>query len=265
MCGVFGLITGSGFYDIPELVDRSVEAVETPFGGPVAVTTGTWRGQPVCFIARHGTDHSIPPHAINYRANVAALRTVGATSVLATAVSGSMNPAMPPGSLVLISDFLNFTSGRDVTFFDGSARPIVAGEPPGRPVRHTDMSTPYDPELRALVRRAAADEGVDLADGAVYCTADGPRFETPAEIRMMAMVGGDLVGMTGYPEVALAVEAGLRYASIGVVSNLAAGISAEPLSADDIMSLIDEVADPLYRVIGRTVELAGEAPHEVGR
>ncbi len=256
---MFGLITGSGFYDIPELVDRSVEAVETPFGGPVAVTTGRWRDRDVCFIPRHGADHSVPPHAINYRANIAALATVGARSVLATAVSGSMNPTMEPGSLVLIADFLNFSSGREVTFFDGSARPIVAGDRPPRPVVHTDMSAPYDPDLRALVRRAAIDEGVALADGAVYCTADGPRFETPAEIRMMANLGGDLVGMTGYPEVALAVEAGLRYASIGVVSNLAAGISPEPLSADDIMALIGEVTDPLHRLIGRTVELSSEA------
>lgn len=256
---MFGLITGSGFYDIPELVDRSVEAIDTPFGGPVTVTTGTWRGHPVCFLARHGSDHSIPPHAINYRANIAALATVGATSVLATAVSGAIDPDLAPGSLVLIEDVLNFTSGREATFFDGTARPIVAGTTPPKPVVHTDMTTPYDPGLRALVARAAVDEDIDLADGAVYCTADGPRFETPAEIRMMGTLGGHLVGMTGYPEVVLAVEAGLPYASIGVVSNLAAGISPEPLSADDIMALIDDVTDPLHRLIGRTVELSSEA------
>ncbi len=256
---MFGLITGSGFYDIPDLVDRSVISVDTPFGGPVPVTTGRWRDRPVCFLPRHGSDHSIPPHAINYRANIAALKAAGATDVLATAVSGSMNPAMAPGALVLISDVLNFTSGREATFFDGTARPVVAGDPAPRPVVHTDMSDPYDATLRDLVRRAAIDEGVELADGAVYCTADGPRFETPAEIRMMAQLGGDLVGMTGYPEVVLAVEAGLRYASIGVVSNLAAGISPEPLSADDIMALISDVTDPLHRLIGRTVERSGEA------
>ena len=122
---MFGLITGSGFYDIPDLVDRRVESVPTAFGSPVTVTLGSWSGNEVCFIPRHGSDHSIPPHAINYRANVAALKTIGATSVLATAVSGAINPDMPPGSLVLISDFLNFSSGRQVTFFDGSSRPIV--------------------------------------------------------------------------------------------------------------------------------------------
>lgn len=266
---MFGLITGSGFYDIPELTDRSVESVETPFGGPVAVTTGRWRGSDVCFIPRHGSDHSIPPHGINYRANISALKTMGARSVVATAVSGGINADMPPGAMVLISDFLNFTSGREATFFDGSNRPITfeaqagaqeAAKNPNVPIKvvHTDMSAPYDRELRSLILRAADDENVPLGDGAIYCTADGPRFETPAEIRMMRTLGGDLVGMTGFPEVALAVEAGMRYASIGLVSNVAAGMADEPLSVEDIMSLMETATDPLYRLIGRTVELSGE-------
>ncbi|MEM7271785.1 MAG: MTAP family purine nucleoside phosphorylase [Actinomycetota bacterium] len=266
---MFGLITGSGFYDIPELADRRVEAIDTPFGGPVDVTVGTWRGAEVCFIPRHGAGHTIPPHRINYRANIAALAAMGATSVLATAVSGGINPDMAPGAFVLISDVLNFTTGRDDTFFDGSNRPIVPGRVDADPVGpvgpvgpvkvvHTDMSDPYDPSLRALVRRAAAEEDVPLLDGGVYCTTNGPRFETPAEIRMLRTLGGDLVGMTGYPEVVLAVEAGMRYASIGVVSNVAAGMGDEPLSVDDIIGLIDEAADPLYRLIGRTVALAAD-------
>jgi 5'-methylthioadenosine phosphorylase len=267
---VFGLITGSGFYDIPEMTDRSVELVPTRFGDPVSVTMGRWRGTDVCFIPRHGSGHSIPPHAINYRANIAALATIEARSIIATAVSGAINPGMEPGSLVLISDFLNFTSGRAATFFDGSGLPIVdgadepggqAGQPPpgSHRVRHTDMTTPYHPGLRETLRRAAADQSVPLTDGAVYCTTDGPRFETPAEINMMRILGGDLVGMTGYPEVALAVEAGLPYASIGVVSNPAAGMNTEPLSIDDIMAIIDLAADPLHRLIGRAVELQGQA------
>ncbi|MCL4143611.1 UNVERIFIED_CONTAM: hypothetical protein GTU68_049822, partial [Idotea baltica] len=238
---VFALVTGSGFYDIPELVDRAVESVPNPFGDPVTVTTGRWRGADVCFVPRHGSDHSIPPHGINYRANISALATIGATSIVATAVSGAINPDMAPGSLVVISDFLNFTSGRDTTFFDGSRRPIVAGDP------------------GAESEPAAELEQVRLLDGAVYCTTDGPRFETPAEINMMRVLGGDLVGMTGYPEVALAVEAGLPYASIGVVSNPAAGMNAEPLSIDDIVAIIDTTAEPLYRLIGRTIELQAAA------
>lgn len=258
--GPVGLITGSGFYDIPDLEDRSSRSVETPFGGPVPITTGRWRGAEVCFIARHGTDHSIPPHGINYRANISALAAAGVTSVIATAVSGAIDGRLTPGSLVVIDDVLNFTSGRDATFFDGSRRPVVAGaEVPARVV-HTDMTNPYDPKLRAAIVQAAADEAVPVVDGAVYCTTDGPRFETPAEIEMMRRLGGHLVGMTGYPEVVLAVEAGLSYASIGVVSNPAAGSNAEPLSVDDITNVIATVAEPLYRVIGRTVELTAGRP-----
>lgn len=242
---MFGLITGSGFYDIPELEDRAVEEVRTPFG-EASVTTGQWHGRRIAFVPRHGSGHSTPPSGINYRANIWALRDAGVQSVLATAVSGGIDPEMVPGKLVLISDFLNFTSGRAATFFDGTHEPFSAAK------HHTDMTHAYSPRLRSLVANAAVVEGIELIDGGVYCTTDGPRFETPAEIEMMRRLGGDLVGMTGFPEVVLAREAGLEYCSIGVISNQAAGMG-EALSADDIFGLIDKVADPLYRLISRTI------------
>ncbi len=246
---MFGLITGSGFYDIPDLQDRVVEDVATPFGS-ARVTTGVWQGRDIAFVPRHGAGHRVPPAQINYRANVWALREAGVGSVLATAVSGGINPSMGLGALVAISDVLNFTSGRHDTFFDGSHEPFSSA------THHIDMSHPYDPDLRANLIAAAADEGIELVESGVYCCTNGPRFETPAEIAMMSKLGGDLVGMTGYPEVVLAREAGLRYASIGVISNPAAGIGDEPLSADDIFQMIDDVTDPLYRLIDRTITLA---------
>ncbi|MDH3683488.1 MAG: S-methyl-5'-thioinosine phosphorylase [Acidimicrobiia bacterium] len=250
---MFGLITGSGFYDIPDLDERAVEPVETPYGA-VALTTGRWRGEDVVFLPRHSADHSIPPHAIDYRANIWALHRVGARSVLATAVSGGIDPDLRPGRLVLISDFLDFTSGRATTFFDGVTDPGFSHS--SGSVTHTDMTTPYDPAMRAVIRRAAEAESIDLVDGGVYCTTNGPRFETPAEIEMMRAVGGDLVGMTGYPEVALAAEAALPYAAIGIISNPAAGMGAGKLAASDIVAVIEQVADPLYRLIGRVIELS---------
>jgi 5'-deoxy-5'-methylthioadenosine phosphorylase len=251
---VLGLIMGSGFYDIVGLVDRAEVPVDTPYGR-VTLTTGRWHGQPVAFLPRHGVDHSIPPHAINYRANVWALASSGVSAVVATAVSGGISPKMAPGRLVVISDFLNFTAGRAETFFDGLVDPGF--EPASGPVTHTDMTNAYDPAMRAAIRRAAELESIDVLDGAVYCTTNGPRFETPAEIRMMAVLGGDLVGMTGYPEVALAREAGVPYASIGVVSNWAAGLSSDELSSAEIFSVIEAASEPLYRLIGRTVVLVG--------
>ncbi len=242
---MFGLITGSGLYDLPSLTDRSSSEISTPFG-PATVTTGSWHGQSVAFLARHGSAHSVPPSGINYRANIWALREVGVRTILATAVSGGISTEMTPGRLVLISDYLNFTTGRADTFFDGSTEPFSAA------AHHTDMTDPYSSRFRAVVRNAAAAEQIELIDGGVYCATNGPRFETPAEITMMRRLGGDLVGMTGYPEVALAVEAGLEYCSIGLISNPAAGLG-EPLDVEDIFALIDEATEPLQRLITRTI------------
>ncbi len=250
---MFGLVTGSGFYDIPDLIDRAVETVDTPYGSTL-VTVGRWLDHDVVFLPRHGADHSVPPSRINYRANIWALRDAGATSIIATAVSGGIDRSLSVGDLVIISDFLDFTNGRATTFFDGSNESFDAAR------HHTDMTWPYDPSLRGHLLAAARVEGIDVVDGGVYATTNGPRFETPAEIEMMRMLGADLVGMTGYPEVALARELGIAYASIGVVSNAAAGMSTNEsgptaLSTDDIFDLVGTVADPLHRLIARTLTL----------
>ena len=252
---MFGLITGSGFYDIPGLENRSTSEVATPFGSAM-VTSGTWRGRPIAFLPRHGADHSVPPAGINYRANVWALKSVGVTSVLATAVSGGIDRAMTPGTLVIISDFLDFTNGRADTFFDGTT-PIDGSARFDSSRHHTDMTNPYDPGLRAALLASAAEQSIDVIDGGVYCTTNGPRFETPAEIEMMRTLGGQLVGMTGYPEVALAREAGLRYASVGVISNAAAGMEDEEITTADVFSLVTDLADPLHRLIDGAITHAG--------
>lgn len=249
--GMLAFITGSGFYDLPGVTDRTVEVVQTPYGA-VAVTVGHWGDVPVAFLPRHGSDHSVPPHRIGYRANVSALRHLGAGAILATAVSGGINPAMRPGELVLIDDFLDWTSGRAATFFDE----------PGE-VRHTDMTEPYDAGLRALLRDAARAAGVAVHDGGTYLCTNGPRFETRAEIRAATALGADLVGMTGYPEVALAVEAGIPYASVGVISNPAAGLAERDLAVDEIMAVVEGAKGALLALFGRVVEQwaagAGEA------
>jgi 5'-methylthioadenosine phosphorylase len=243
---MMGLITGSGFYDLPDVVGRASEAFATPYGS-VMVTTGQWGGVPVAFLPRHGSDHSVPPHAINYRANIWALKEIGASAILATAVCGGINPALTPGRFVIISDILNFTSGRADTFFDGSDGTVT----------HTDMSYPYDPVLRRILLDAASAEAVDAIDGGIYCATNGPRFETPAEIAMMGRLGGELVGMTGYPEVVLANELEVPYAAIGVISNTAAGLGDDKLTMDDVIAVIGTCADPLHRLVGRAVALWG--------
>ncbi len=246
---MIGLITGSGFYDLPNVVDRSTRSVSTPYGS-VDLTLGLWGSEPVAFLPRHGSDHSVAPAVINYRANAWALKDAGAQAILATAVSGGISPDMSLGRLVIIKDFLDFTWGRADTFFDG--RPAPDGT--ASHLKHCDMSHPYDPELRRLLLQAASELAIDVFDGGVYCTTNGPRFETPAEIEMMGRLGGDLVGMTGYPEVVLANELDVPYASIGVISNPAAGLTDEKLSEDDIMKAVELCAEPLHLLIGKTIE-----------
>ena len=250
---MIGLITGSGFGDLAALTDQVPETVETDYG-TVTVTRARWEGDhEVIFIPRHGSDHSIAPHLINYRANIAALHAVGVRAVIATAVSGAISPDYAMGDLVLVSDFLNFTHGRHDTFFD------TVGS-----VRHTEMTTAYDPDLRALVKRSAESVGQPIVDGAVYSTFNGPRFESPAEIQMAERAGADLVGMTGYPEVVLARELGLAYCSIAIVSNLAAGKNmaagkGDELSIPEIMAIIGAASPKVQAVIGASVKSYGDA------
>ncbi|MBC8194686.1 MAG: S-methyl-5'-thioinosine phosphorylase [Acidimicrobiia bacterium] len=237
---MLGLITGSGFYDLPGLVGAREQEASTPYGS-VGLVSGTWMGCPVVFLPRHGADHSVPPQRIPYRANLWALHDAGARAVFATAVSGGINPAYRNGELVLIDQFINLTHGREDTFFDDE-------------VRHTDMTDPYDPDLRRLLAEVAGSAGVRLVDGGTYVCANGPRFETPAEIRMYAGFGGDLVGMTGYPEVALARELDLPYAAVGVVSNPAAGLGSEDLSLEDIFAVLEDAVEPLLCLLGGAAE-----------
>ncbi len=232
---MLAFITGSGFYTLPGLTDADEVTVATPHG-EVKVTRGTLEGHPVAFIPRHGVDHSVPPHRINYRANIAALAELGVGAIVATAVSGSLHPEVGPGSLRLLDQFIDLTWGRPLTFFDDE-------------VRHTEMSEPYHPGLRRVLAEAAAAEGIEILPTATYVCFNGPRFETPAEIRMARIMGGDLVGMTGCPEVVLARELGIPYASVGVVSNLCAGMEDQPLSVAEIMEILDRTAGPLHRII----------------
>lgn len=239
---MLAVITGSGFYSLDSLTDAETTTVDTPYG-PALVTRARWAGgSDVLFLPRHGSDHSVPPHAINYRANIWALQSAGATGIVATAVSGGINAAMTPGSFVLIDDFIDFTSGRPATFFDK----------PGQ-VQHTDVTRPYDSGLRTRIRDAARTVGIDLVEGGVYCATNGPRFESKAEIEMMRRLGGDLVGMTGCPEVVLAAELGLPYASIGVISNPAAGLVEHDVSVAEIMAVLDDAVAPLERLLDAVI------------
>ncbi|NLA27102.1 MAG: S-methyl-5'-thioinosine phosphorylase, partial [Firmicutes bacterium] len=210
------IIGGTGLYENPYLEEAREIIVETAYGAAL-LCSGRYRGKEIYFLARHGRRHGVPPHMVNYRANIAALKDLEIDAVISTAAVGSMRQGMPPGSRVVIDQFIDFTKSRPSTFHDKGGDEVV----------HIDMTVPYCPEIRKAILRAGEKLKEPLIDGGCYVCTEGPRFETPAEIKMLAHLGSDLVGMTNVPEVVLAREAGLCYATIALVSNFAAGISAE--------------------------------------
>ena len=211
---MLAIIGGSGLDQFTGLSAATRRVVRTPYGEPSsAITTGTLGGREVMFLARHGYGHTIPPHRINYRANLWALHELGAREVVAVATVGGIGASFVPGSLAVPDQIVDYSHGREATFFDGSARGVT----------HIDFTQPYGEELRERILRAAALAQVAVHDGGVYGCTQGPRLETAAEINRLARDGCDMVGMTGMPEAALARELGMQYAAIAVVVNHAAG------------------------------------------
>jgi len=237
------VIGGTGVYDPNILDDVRVEKVDTPYG-EVSVNLGRYKGKNVAFLARHGADHSVPPHRVNYRANIAALKKLGVCWVLATAAVGSLNPAMQPGHFVAVDQFIDLTKARPQTYFEGGDAGVV----------HTDMTEPYCPQMRELLRRAAGSLKLVVHAGGTYVCTEGPRFETPAEIRMIQHVGGDLVGMTGVPEVILARELEMCYVTVAMVTNFAAGISPTKLSHQEVLDVMGQNGENIQRLAMQVID-----------
>ncbi|MGI6142363.1 MAG: S-methyl-5'-thioadenosine phosphorylase [bacterium] len=235
------IIGGTGVYDLDFLSEKKTTTVSTPFGA-VSLQTGLYQGIGTAFLARHGHDHSVAPHRINYQANLWALKTLGIQRVLATAAVGSLRRELPPGHLVLVDQFIDFTKQRPLTFFEGQDSPVV----------HTDFTEPYCPELRRYLLESAP-AGCWLHNRGVYVCTEGPRFETPAEIRLFAQLGGDVVGMTGIPEVVLARELGLCYATIALVTNYGAGLSSQPLTHQEVLECQQANANNLRSLLQNTL------------
>ncbi len=257
------IIGGTGVYDPQILSGVREERITTPYG-PAKVVVGSYRGREIAFMARHGADHSVPPHLVNYRGNIACLKELGVKNIFATAAVGSLNKDMKPGQYVFVDQFLDFTKGRPSTFVEEG-------------VVHLDMTEPYCPGLRGILAGAAEKLGLEFHRGGTYVCTEGPRFETMAEIKMFRQLGGDLVGMTSVPEVVLAREAGICYAAIAMVTNFAAGISAGKLSHQEVVDMMAENAEKLRSLIMQAILdldgdrhcschlAAGEEPVRVGR
>lgn len=234
------IIAGTGIYEIPGF-DFEQKVIDTPYGAAL-VNVGRKDGFELAFLARHGLDHSTPPHRVNFRANLKALQMLGVKHVLATYAVGSISREIPPMGLALLTDFLDFTSGRAFTFFDGGKSGLV----------HTNMDVPYCPTLRAKILELAPAFELNVQPQAVYVATNGPRFETPAEIRMYAKLGGDVVGMTGVPEVALARELNMHFAGLAYSINWAAGM-------EETMEFVSgQMADIRQRMIALMIQTLQE-------
>ncbi|WAH35145.1 S-methyl-5'-thioadenosine phosphorylase [Alicyclobacillus dauci] len=228
----YAIIGGTGVYDPGQVDDARTDKIHTPYG-EATVTIGTYAGKHVAFMARHGEGHATPPHRINYRANIWALKEIGVEQVLATAAVGSLQLALAPGELVLVDDVIDMTKSRISTFFDAER------------VVHVDMSDPYCGRLRQHLKDTADHLGYHVHDGGVYVCTEGPRFETKAEIQMYSRLGGSVVGMTSIPEVTLAKEAELCYATVCMVTNYAAGLSSHPLTHQEV---VDTMRDNVGKI-----------------
>lgn len=211
---MLAIIGGTGLTTLSILDQVRQQVVRTPYGEPSgALTFGRIGADEVVFLARHGYGHTIPPHMVNYRANLWALNHVGVKGVVSVASVGSIRNDLKPGDIVIPDQIIDYTWGRKSTFFEG----------PGVPVTHMDFTEPYHQELRSRVIAAAEAAGVEAKVGGVYAATQGPRLETAAEINRLERDGADLVGMTGMPEAILSRELELPYATINVVANFAAG------------------------------------------
>nr|WP_290593109.1 MULTISPECIES: S-methyl-5'-thioinosine phosphorylase [unclassified Ketobacter] len=220
---MIAIVGGTGLTELQGLELTDTRTLETEYGVPsAALEFGRFGQQPVVFLARHGKGHTVPPHQVNYRANIQALKQVGVEKIIAVNAVGGINPQMGAESLVIPDQIIDYTWGREFTFADQGN------------VLHVDFSYPYSEPLRQSLLTAAAELGLAVHDGGVYGATQGPRLETAAEVDRLERDGCDIVGMTGMPEASLAREAELEYACLSLVVNMAAGRSEGIITMDDI-------------------------------
>lgn len=237
------IIGGTGVYDPALLDDIKEQTVKNRFG-EARVLVGKYKGEEMAFIPRHGADHSVAPHLINYRANIMALKQLEVNSIIATAAVGSLLLDFKPGEYVLADQFLDFTKIRKNTFFEGGEDGVV----------HCDMTIPYCPDLRAAIQKAGEEKGLIVHNGGTYVCTEGPRFETAAEIEMFKILSGHIIGMTSVPEVCLARELGMCYANISIVTNYAAGIAPGILTHAEVVEMMQGSIHNIRHLIMESVK-----------
>ena len=246
---VLGIIGGSGIYDLPGLENVRNEAIESPWGEPSApLRRGTLAGLPIVFLPRHGKGHVLSPSDINYRANIDVLKRAGVTDLVALSACGSFREELPPGSFVMVDQFVDRTYKRESSFF---GRGCVA---------HVSMAHPVSPRLRERLVVAARGEGIAAVDGGSYLCMEGPQFSSFAESLTYKAQGHSVIGMTNMPEAKLAREAEICYASVAMVTDFDCWHSDhDAVSVQDIIHVLSSNADKAKGLIAR---LARDFPRE---
>lgn len=235
-----GIIGGTGLTTLSGLEITGERQSSTPWGNPSApLVEGRLGDQPVIFLSRHGNPHRIPPHQVNYRANLKALYDAGVRTLVGVNAVGGIHPDMGPAHVVIPDQIIDYTWGRASTFFEGDLDSVT----------HIDFTWPYDESARQILIDAAGAEGVPFSAFGVYGATQGPRLETSAEIIRMERDGCDLVGMTGMPEAALAAELGMRYVCLGLVVNWAAGKSDHIITMEEIEAAIEQGMSGVKRIL----------------
>jgi len=232
------IIGGTGVYEIGK---SSQQKIKTEYGSVIVDIVKTNNGTEIAFLARHGKGHSTPPHLINYRANMKALKDLGVKYIYATGAVGSCNENFAPGDVVMLKDFMDFTKTRPLTFYEGSETGVA----------HVAMDAPYCRNLREKFLNSAQKTGLEIKGDAVYVCTEGPRFETASEIKMYKMLGADVVGMTNVPEVVLAKELGMCYQTLGIITNWCTGIKGAVIDHD-----ITDIVEKNKQLITETFMLA---------
>jgi 5'-methylthioinosine phosphorylase len=234
------IIGGTGLTQLRELEILRRETAQTPFGEPSAsLTIGSLHGREVVFLARHGDRHTIPPHRVNYRANLRALQQLGVSRVISVCAVGGITQAVGPGVIMIPDQVIDYTWGRAHTLYDDDLDAVT----------HIDFTEPYCGELRQELLAAAGRAGIDVLDKGTYGATQGPRLETAAEIDRMEQDGCDIVGMTGMPEASLARELGLCYAACAVSANAAAGRGLKPITMAEIEATLAEGMERVLRIL----------------
>ncbi|UCH44704.1 MAG: S-methyl-5'-thioadenosine phosphorylase [Nitrospiraceae bacterium] len=243
-----GVIGGSGLYEIKGLTVKGKKNITTPYGKPSDdYLIGSMGDREIVFLPRHGKKHGIPPHMINYRANIWGFRKLGVNNIISISAVGGIRKGMNPGDIVVLDQVLDMTRNRKSTFYNGKGGVV-----------HIDFTEPYCPDLRSMLLKAGRSARVALKKEGTYVAVDGPRLETASEIKSFAILGGDVVGMTGMPEASLAREVEICYAGISVVANFAAGISRRKLSVAEVMEAMHGATEKIKKLLAKTFSLIPE-------